>query len=401
MKVIAEYIWLDGYKINQGLRGKTKILDIPEGTDLKTYIPPTWGFDGSSTKQAEGHKSDCVLKPVKVYKDPLRKTNQSVPNIIVLCEVYLPSGEPHESNTRQILTQTQEKLKLEEFMFGIEQEYTLMKNNKPLGFPKEGYPAPQGRYYCSVGAQNAFGREIVEEHMLACLDANLLFEGINAEVMAGQWEYQIGAAGPLEVADDIILARYLLERIAEKHQVTVTLEPKPVKGDWNGSGAHTNFSTKTMRETTDVFQSIIEKLKAKHNEHIAIYGKDIEQRLTGLHETCSFKDFKAGTSDRGASIRIPWQVEKNGKGYMEDRRPNSNIDPYKVLHKIMDTISGQTQTQSQQTKAQITQNQQQPEPQMNQATENQANTETAQTNTEQQPTEQKQEQSTQNMQSSY
>ncbi len=349
MKICAEYIWLDGKKPTADIRSKTKILNINEGysfgPDQKVKVDqvPEWGFDGSSTEQATGDKSDCVLKPIRVYQDPVRTEKKigrgsSCPDLLVLNEVYLTNGEPHPSNTRAELRRTTERHSSEGFFFGIEQEYTLFKDGRPLGFPKSGFPEPQGKYYCGIGVDRAYGRELVEKHLRACLDAELLIAGINAEVMPGQWEYQIGAGDPLRVADDLTVARYLLSRLGEDAGICVSLAPKPVSGDWNGAGAHTNFSTRAMRESSAVFDEIIEKMKAHHSEHIAVYGDGIERRLTGKHETCSYREFRAGVSDRGASIRIPWQVARDGKGYLEDRRPCANINPYVVLEKIIRTV---------------------------------------------------------------
>ncbi|GLZ13205.1 glutamine synthetase [Actinomadura sp. NBRC 104425] len=322
----AEYIWIDGTEPTARLRSKTKIL--PDGADL-----PDWGFDGSSTNQAPGKNSDCVLKPVFSCPDPLRGGD----NKLVLCEVYLPDGTPHPTNTRAKLLPVAEKYADQEPWYGMEQEYTFFKDGRPLGFPERGFPAPQGFYYCGVGADEVFGREIVERHLDACLAAGLAVSGINAEVMPGQWEFQIGPAGPVEVADQMWMARWLLYRIAEDFGVSATLDPKPVAGDWNGAGAHTNFSTKAMREGYDPIITACEALGAKAQEHIAGYGADIERRLTGMHETAPWSEYSYGVSDRGASVRIPWQVEVDKKGYIEDRRPNANCDPYVVTRLITDT----------------------------------------------------------------
>ena len=258
---------------------------------------------------------------------------------MVMCEVMNADGSVHKSNTRANLRRVSEKFSGEEAWFGIEQEYTLFEGRNPLGWPEGGYPAPQGPFYCGVGADEVFGREIVEEHMQLCLDAGLEMSGINAEVMPGQWEYQIGPLGPLDVADQMWISRWILYRISEEYGVSSTLHPKPVKGDWNGAGAHTNFSTKSMRDTggIDVIKSACEKLSKKHSEHIEVYGVDNEQRLTGLHETCSINDFRYGVSDRGASIRIPMQTSNDGYGYLEDRRPSANMDPYKVCAILIET----------------------------------------------------------------
>jgi glutamine synthetase len=323
----AEYIWIDGAEPTRKLRGKTKI--IPKGKE-----PPIWGFDGSSTNQAVGHASDLVLKPVFVCPDPLRGGD----NKLVLCEVQLIDFTPHPTNTRAALVEVAEKYKAHEMWFGIEQEYTFFEGIRPLGWPDNGFPAPQFGYYCGVGADEVFGRDIVEAHMSACLAAGLLFEGINAEVMPAQWEFQIGAGDPITVADHMWVARWLLYRIAEDFGVTATLDPKPVKGDWNGAGAHTNFSTKEMRNSFDACIKAAEALGTRHALHIENYGHGIEERLTGKHETCSYKEFRYGVSDRGASVRIPWQVAKDKKGYIEDRRPCANVDPYTVTRLITETV---------------------------------------------------------------
>ena len=213
-----------------------------------------------------------------------------------------------------------------------------MKNGKPLGFPEEGEPAPQGDYYCSAGADRAFGRRIAEEHLRACLYAGLHVSGINAEVCPGQWEYQIGPIDTITVSDEVWLSRYIMERITEAHGVTVSWAGKPMAGDWNGAGCHTNFSTKWMRKSYDACVAAAEALGENPELHINNYGHGIKDRLTGEHETCSHSEFKYGVSDRTASIRIPWQVAKDKCGYIEDRRPNANCDPYVVTRLIVDTV---------------------------------------------------------------
>ncbi len=226
-------------------------------------------------------------------------------------------------------------------MFGIEQEYTMLKpDGSPLGFPENGFPAPQGPYYCGVGEIAITGRQIAEEHMDACLEAGIGLSGINAEVMPGQWEFQVGPRGLLEVSDELWVARWLLHRIAEDFGVVISIDAKPVKGDWNGAGAHTNFSTKEMREDGGMkyIEAGCKALGEKAALHIANYGAGVEDRLTGAHETQRFDQFSYGVSDRGASIRIPWQCSVEGKGYLEDRRPNGNIDPYTVARLMTDTI---------------------------------------------------------------
>ena len=329
MVYMAEYVWLDGSKPSARLRSKTKV--IADGEE-----PPIWGYDGSSTQQATGDNSDVVLNPVLVVPDPIRGGS----NVIVMAETLLTDMSPHPTNTRAACAAAAEKYGSFDTWFGIEQEYTFFQGNAPLGWPEGGFPAPQGDYYCGVGADVIFGRDIVEDHMEACIAAGLHIAGINAEVMAGQWEFQIGAIAAPRVADELWIARWLLSRIAENYDVTVSLAAKPVPGDWNGAGAHTNFSTNQMRENYEACVAAAEALGTNIAEHIANYGAGIEDRLTGQHETASYKDFSYGVSDRGASVRIPWQVARDQKGYIEDRRPNANVDPYLATRLIIQTVCG-------------------------------------------------------------
>ena len=329
-----EYLWLDGCNPTQ-IRSKTKIVKYfgREGNEA-----PIWGFDGSSTEQADGSSSDCVLKPVRIYPNPLESSTYQQGSI-VLCEVWNTDDTPHETNTRRKLEETLEDLEsdIDEWV-GFEQEYTLydLDTSKPYGWPDVGEPPPQGDYYCGRN----IGENIMREHTDACIAAGIQICGTNAEVMLGQWEYQIGAGGSIHMSDDLWVARWLMERICEHYNVFASLHPKPIQGDWNGAGCHTNFSTKEMREDGgyDKIIEACEKLGENVEEHINSYGIDNDKRLTGLHETCSITEFKYGVSDRGASIRIPWQVEQDGCGYLEDRRPSSNCDPYVVSRKLIETI---------------------------------------------------------------
>lgn len=328
-KYKLEYIWLDGYFPEPNLRGKTKIVDsAPSSVD----DCPEWGFDGSSTLQADGSDSDCILKPVRLYPDAGRNNA-----FIVLCEVYLPSGDPHPTNFRAKVLEDPTT------WIGLEQEYFMMQDGRPLGFPEFGYPNPQGKYYTGVGYDHVgdIARQIADEHLELCLAAGINHEGINAEVAKGQWEFQVFAKGSKTAADDVWVARYLLMRLTEKYGITIELHCKPLSGDWNGSGMHCNFSTEFMRETggKDYFLKLMDAFEKNRDEHIAAYGPDNHLRLTGLHETQSIDKFSWGVADRGASIRVPHSFVKNDyKGYLEDRRPNSQGDPYKIVGRILKTI---------------------------------------------------------------
>jgi glutamine synthetase len=329
-KYKLEYLWLDGYQPVPNLRGKTRIAS-KEPTSVDDL--PLWGFDGSSTQQAEGGSSDCILKPVALYPDAGRNDA-----FIVMCEVMLPNGDPHPSNDRATIEDDPDT------WFGLEQEYFLMQDGRPLGWPEEGYPAPQGPYYTGVGYQNvgSIARTIVDEHLELCLAAGINHEGINAEVAKGQWEFQIFEKGSKNCADDVWVARYLLQRLCEKYEVVFEYHCKPFTGDWNGSGMHCNFSTKFMREVggEKYFLALMDAFEKNKEEHIAAYGPDNHKRLTGLHETQSIDMFSWGLSDRGASIRLPVNFIKDGyKGYLEDRRPNSQGDPYQICSRVLKTIA--------------------------------------------------------------
>ena len=327
-KAKLEYIWLDGFKPTQSMRSKTMIRSGFGGTVEEC---PMWSFDGSSTLQADGGDSDCLLKPVAIYPDPDR-----INGYLVMCEVLNADGTPHESNGRATIDDDDD-----DFWFGFEQEYFLWdpETKLPLGFPRD--QTPQGQFYCSVGGANAFGRDIIEDHLNQCLEAGLNVEGINAEVAAGQWEYQIFAKGARDAGDQIWVSRYLAERNAEKYGLTIDWHPKPLGDtDWNGSGMHANFSNTAMRESGDeaVFTKICEAFGKNIKKHIDVYGADNHMRLTGKHETQSIDEFSYGVSDRGASIRIPiGTIEDGWKGRLEDRRPASNGDPYKIAAVIIST----------------------------------------------------------------
>jgi glutamine synthetase len=349
----VDYVWLDGYTPIQNMRSKIRILEVDKLPTSAKQLPE-WSFDGSSTQQAPGDESDLILKPVKMISSPLQDKDDEWECYIALCEVMLPNGKPHPSNTRNELAKT----KKNEFLFSAEQEYVLLdaRTVRPLGWPmKEGeivFPNPQGRYYCGAG-DFVKGRNFVEKHTSFSHRAGLHIQGTNAEVMLSQWEYQLGVLPAVDLADEMILSRYLMDRLSEYFNFIITYEPKPIQGDWNGSGCHINFSTKTMREDgydESYSNSVLEQLEKDHTEHIKVCGPGTERRLTGDHETCHINKFKSGIGDRSASIRIPASAVKDNF-YMEDRRPSANCDPYEVLlsltnslntvHKNLNSLKGQ------------------------------------------------------------
>jgi len=330
---MAEYLWVDA---EGGVRSKSRTLDD------KKYKPedlPIWNFDGSSTMQAPGDNSDVYLKPIAVFPDPFRGD----PNIIILAECWDANGTPNKYNYRHECNKTMEAHTEQEPWFGLEQEYTFLDvNDRPYGWPVNGFPAPQGPYYCGVGTGKVVHRDIVEAHYKACLYAGIKISGTNAEVMPAQWEFQVGPCLGIEMGDHLWVARFLLSRIAEDFGAKVSFHPKPIPGDWNGAGLHSNFSTKDMRQEGGMkyIEEAIKKLELRHKDHIAVYGEDNDKRLTGHHETAAIDQFSYGVANRGASIRIPRDCAAKGYGYLEDRRPASNADPYRITGIIMDTCFG-------------------------------------------------------------
>jgi len=340
MKKLLEYIWIDA---NDNLRSKIK---IHSDNDF-----PIWNFDGSSTGQSDCFNSDVILNPVRTYNNPFFKSN-NMESFIVLCECLSPDMTPHITNHRDICSKTSAKYSKYECLFGIEQEYVIYENNRKENVPEKPYKwynflmplskkkdCVQGEFYCSVGGNKAFGREISNRHLIYCLEAGVNICGTNAEVAPSQWEFQIGTCDMLTVSDDLIVARYILNKIAEEYNCYISLEPKPFGKEWNGSGGHTNFSTILMREPNGILHiyKACEKLKETHSEHMKVYGKNNELRLTGIHETSSIHDFSYAVADRGCSIRIPLSVANNNCGYLEDRRPASNLNPYLVTSTIVNT----------------------------------------------------------------
>ncbi len=351
--VFVEYVWLDQF---EGLRHKTRILSNDGDFQTNRVLPvtqevlegtvdsggfPKWSYDGSSTGQAEPQNSDLFLVPVYAVRCPIYHNG----GYVVLCEVFTSDNTPHESNTRaalrDVLANGGEDLKP---WFGFEQEYFFMKNGRPLGWPTnpEHWPAPQGNYYCGLNC----GSELYEAHLEACLASGISVFGGNHEVSNAQFEWQIGPnkdtlldVFALEAADELWLSRWILRRIAWGEGCTVDITPKPIKGDINGSGCHFNFSTEEFRSPggVEAMKAFFEVLATRHTEHMAEYGEDNDQRMTGLHETSAYDQFTHGVGDRTRSIRISAGVEEAGCGYFEDRRPAGNVDPYSAATVMLET----------------------------------------------------------------
>lgn len=331
---VVEYVWIGG----QGeLRSKIRILDLVQETVAIDAIP-RWNYDGSSTGQATTENSEVVLIPRSLFVSPFHSEG-----LMVLCDTWLPlinsEMKPALWNHRHQASIIFDRYREAVPWYGLEQEYFIYnaKTHLPLGFENAKI---QGQYYCSVGALNSYGREIVEEHLAACLKAGIQLSGINAEVAPGQWEFQIGPVTGIDAADQLWMARYILERIAEKHGTYIVYDPKPLQGDWNGSGGHTNFSTVATRSPggLEVIIKSMKRFEERHQEHMMVYGSGNQERMSGLHETSSYDSFSYAIASRGASIRIPSETRDKGCGYFEDRRPAANADPYLVTAIILETF---------------------------------------------------------------
>jgi glutamine synthetase len=319
MENVVEYIWIGGHG---EIRSKTRVIYKP----FFTYHDiPEWNYDGSSTGQADSNKNtEVILKPCRLFKNPLLSKRNS---FLVLCDTYDTDFNPLPTNHRHNAMKIFDSNIILEPWFGLEQEYFMVcdKNKQHTDLT-----SPFNDHYCGTQTSN-IERIIVEKHLLACLEIGIQISGLNAEVSPRQWEFQIGPCVGIDAGDHMIIARYLLDRIAEKCNVFISYYPKLVE-DLNGSGCHTNFSTSVTRSENGIEEiyKYIEKLNNKHLQHIEVYGDGNHYRLTGLHETSRMDTFTYGIGTRNTSVRIPNQVIKDGCGYFEDRRPAANIDPYQV-----------------------------------------------------------------------
>lgn len=364
--LIAEYVWIDA---RNGLRSKCRTIYLDtEGspntpsvyqgcketpTDLTVF--PMWNFDGSSTDQnnytlstdslnsgPDMKNTEVILNPVKYYSDPWIENKW-----LVLCECLDPELKPIKSNNRAEAADLFKYYKDQKPWFGLEQEYVLcvltsdMKQEIPVGWEYT-RGSLQGDYYCGVGSRNSFSRGIVEEHYSLCLKMGLKISGTNAEVMPGQWEFQVGPSEGIDAADELIMARYILEKLCEKYNVWVSYNPK-ISQDYNGSGCHINFSTEDMRGENGMkyIKKAIVNMNRMHSKTLKSYGSN-DNRLTGKQETSSRTEFSWGIGTRDTSVRIPNQVNRDNKGYLEDRRPASDIDPYLATTALVDAALNYT-----------------------------------------------------------
>lgn len=355
-KIVLEYIWLDA---KSKFRSKTRVLE-PEVEDTEINIKhiPKWNYDGSSTGQACGYKNtEIILLPVYMCKNPFKNEFQ-IPSYYVLCATYnidnTPTATNHYDYAQKVFSNTMVVTDTvapwyadtAQPWYGLEQEYFIFSKETNDIVGKRGVLEPQGDYYCRMG--DDYGKAIAHEHLYLCIEADLDISGLNAEVAPAQWEYQIGPCPAIVGAHQLMVARFILEQVADKHNCYIVLEPKPLLG-WNGSGCHINFSTPHMRYGNNHCNGLshihlaIQRLESRHAEHMTAYGENNEARMSGECETSAYDVFSWGVGTRNTSIRIGNDVVKNGCGYFEDRRPASNIDPYLAMGKVYETICGTMQ----------------------------------------------------------
>ncbi len=328
MSFVIEYIWLDGANKT---RSKTRVLKL-KATNYGIAITdiPDWNYDGSSTGQADSDgNTEMILKPCMLYKNPFHRDDK---HWFVLCDIT--------NGPRKRAVEIFEQLSQEEPWFGLEQEYFIFYKDFGLNMLNE----TQGPYYCGVGYgelnrldnRKFFERIIAEEHLDACLYAGLTMSGMNAEVACHQWEFQVGPCEGISAADQLYIARYILERIAEKYDCIIDYRPK-LNNAINGSGCHVNFSTCSSRKEGGLrlmIDKYIFNLGKCHLEDVQKMGEHNELRLTGKHETSSYKTFSFGIGTRNTSVRIGNETHRDGCGYFEDRRPAANMEPYLVTSLI-------------------------------------------------------------------
>lgn len=351
--VRATYIWLSGADTHHDIRGKDKTLyfsaeqlALTPAELIAAGVFAEWNFDGSSTNQAKGLDTEILVRPVRAFRSPLPTDVPQLPRFVVLCECFLPNGKPTPDNTRFLARQVfdEDKQGLAPW-FGMEQEMVLMDaaTKWPIGWAPGGYPEPQGPFYCGNGAHYALGRKHHDRFYDLALKMGLKISGTNAEVLPSQWEFQVGPCEGIEMGDHLVVARWLYVRMLEDDGIDVCFDAKPFpKGDWNGSGLHTNFSTSETRAAGGLSKiyEYIERLSKTVRGDIPFYGQENNQRLTGHHETSRIDQFGYGVGTRGTSIRIPNQVNNEKQGYFEDRRPAADADPYLVSARLFASALG-------------------------------------------------------------
>lgn len=311
----ATYVWM-----SRGGVFRYKIYTLSslnaDGDFDNPDLYPTGTFDGSSTGDAEVGSSDLRIKPCAVYRDV------DGVGVFVLCDI--DTAETPRANLLTLI-ENRKVFGAESCWFGFEQEYFLL--------PFESESEQDAFHYCSPTSET-----IPQHHYNECRQMGVHITGWNCEVAPNQYEFQVCAAG-VSAADDLIMARWVLLRVCQEHDKGLLLVPKPIPV-YNGSGLHTNFSTPQMRTSPGGWSTMLKSvglLRDRHNEHMEVYGDGNEERLSGMYETSAFDTFSWGIGSRDTSVRLQKVMKGEDKGFIEDRRPASNANPYVVCYALVNT----------------------------------------------------------------
>lgn len=327
--VPCEYIWLDAKGTP---RSKTRMLpDGVLGVSVAEDLP-SWQYDGSSTGQAELGSSDVLLRPVRIFRNPFSSSGRA---LWILCETFADPTTPHPTNYRARAREVFAETSSLSLQFGFEQEFFCAEG----GFNEEELSLYSSNAYCGAGYDAVRIRGFMEEAERHALGMGLSITGKNMEVVPGQGEFQVFGSD-LNACDHLVLLRYLLLRQGEVSKLHVTFAPKPYPS-LNGSGCHTNISTAQTRSEggLEAIHKILQHgLMPDHTSFMEVWGEDNDKRMTGDCETSDPSKFTWNERNRGASVRIPLLTVLNGKGYFEDRRPASSMDPYQVSSHLAKSI---------------------------------------------------------------
>lgn len=336
---ILEYIWIDG-RGNLRSKYRTAFPKFDSYADAAhNYIAvKDWNYHDSSTYQASTENTEIALIPVAYYLNPFFEQGRA---FLILCKTYNADGSPTNTNFRhdaEKLFESSTSHYLDPY-FRINQEYFIIQSSGTTNFaPLCSYEQPQPDYYCGVG--NVTLRNLAEKHYQYCLNAHLKISAVNAEMEPTQWQFQIGPSSKISASDELWVARYILVKLSEEFRVCICFKPKSLPNPSNSSSLHlhTSFSTQETRDAQNqnglkcIYQ-YIDRLSKKHTEHICIYGHNSNR----VHSGSDYHTFSFASGYRGNNICIPKSVLKAGCGYLEDMRPASNADPYRVTAAIFST----------------------------------------------------------------
>jgi glutamine synthetase len=349
VRVNVEYLWLDA-KHHTRSKMRTLYLSHDEAADISLDDPasalrviPRWEFDGGATGQATAGGRECVLEPVHAIRHPFPLRPLSIPTWLVMCELRIGSGRIHPTDTRAMTRHSFENsavIRDQRALFSAEQEFFFFDKatKAPHGWTIKS-TLPRDEYYCGVNRSLKVEREIINELYEKCLACDIPICEASQEVSPAQWKYRIGPAPAPLIGDLLYFAKFILFRLCERHDLYPAFNPKPIKGDWNGSGCHFTISTRHTRHSVKDpadssrfscgsarIREITDKMSDNHEDFMRSTGSKNIERLTGTHNTSNFRTFSIGINTKSASVAI----DSSGRG-LEDRRPGANVDYYTIL----------------------------------------------------------------------